>query len=945
MYKKIVFIGCWLFVQKTIAQNPTGFTLKVIDAQTQKNLSSVVVSVQNTSFLELTSTSGTVLFDKLPPNNYYVLVHSQGYKDQLLAVTVQSNTISDLGIIPLSTDFSLEQQSATIALSEDQLQDDFNGAESTAPLLQASRDIVQQAAAFQWGQTRFRIRGLEAEHANLLMNGIILNKSYDGRPQWGDWGGINDVLRNQEISVGTAAFDYSFGGLLGSQQINTRASSYRKGTRLSFAGTNITYNWRMMATYASNLSQSGWAFVVSAGKRIGENPYFEGTNFDGNSAFISVEKQINEKHSINFTGIYTPNTRTKNAPNTAEVFHLMGPTYNSYWGMHEGRQRNARTKSVEEPILLLNHYFKINDRVQSQSGVLYQWGHIGNSNIDFQNANNPDPTYYRKMPSYYSSLYEKDNGIFSGAFIPDFENAEKNRLTFLENPQINWRALYQANQQPLVNSNGSIIGYEPSKSKYILYEDRVDETTIAANTLINARITEPVTLIAGVHFKSSKGNYYQKVIDLLGGQYFEDIDAFYTGDQAQSDLNHPNRQVVKGDKYGYNYNLNAQEIQAFTQLQFQFNTLNFYLGQQFIATKYQREGMYKNGIYENNSLGKSEPISFENFGFKAGLTYKISGKQAVLFHAAHQSKAPSLRNAFPNARLNNSLVNGLSNENHSSLEATYQYRTPWLKIRATTYFSYIKNTTENSFFYAEGIFDDGLGANNTDAFIGQTLTQLDKKNWGAELGIEYPITPALKTTLAASFGRYVIASNPNVTVTNDRQANTDNYNPSYDFGKAQLKNYYQSGVPQQAYALGLEYRDPKYWWLSATANYVTESYLDISPIARTSVFFTNPTNGFPFPEATEERAKELLQQEKLPSVFLLNLSGGKSWRIHNKNIGLFFILNNALDTKYQTGGYEQARNANFRNRNQDIASGTPNFGNKYFQGFGRNYFVSLYLNL
>jgi len=29
------------------------------------------------------------------------------------------------------------------------------------------------------------------------------------------------------------------------------------------------------------------------------------------------------------------------------------------------------------------------------------------------------------MPSYYTSLYEKDSGEFSGAFIPDEENAEK----------------------------------------------------------------------------------------------------------------------------------------------------------------------------------------------------------------------------------------------------------------------------------------------------------------------------------------------------------------------------------------------------------------------------------------------------------------------------------------------------------------------------------------
>jgi hypothetical protein len=111
------------------------------------------------------------------------------------------------------------------------------------------------------------------------------------------------------------------------------------------------------------------------------------------------------------------------------------------------------------------------------------------------------------------------------------------------------------------------------------------------------------------------------------------------------------------------------------------------------------------------------------------------------------------------------------------------------------------------------------------------------------------------------------------------------------------------------------------------------------------VFFTNPVSGFPFREATEERAKVLLQQEELAPVMLLNLVGGKSWRIFKKNLNLFCSINNVLNTAFKTGGYEQARNANFRQRDQDVSSGTPNFGNNYFYGYGRTYFVSLSIQL
>lgn len=940
-YVALFFI---LQMKFAFAQQETGIYGKIIDAKTQNPLGLVVVTVQNTNLMQLTTADGNFKFEKIPSGNLFILIHSQGFKEALYPVEIQEGQMLDLGTIPLEDDQSIEQQGSLIALTESDFSDDNSGSENTSGLLQSSKDAFQQAAAFNWGQARFRIRGLDSEHSTMMINGVVMNKLYDGRPQWGDWGGLNDATRNQEFSVGTSPSDYTFGGILGTQEINTRASIYRPGSRISFSGTNTNYSWRMMGTYASGMSDKGWAFVVSAGKRLATEGYFEGTNYDANSLFLSVEKKLNDSNSLNVTAFYTPNSRGKNSPNTAEVSELTSEKYNSYWGFQNGKKRNSRKKTIEEPIVMLNHYFKINDHTNLNSSLMYQFGKIGNSNLDYQNANSPDPTYYRKMPSYYSSMYAKDNGEFSGEFTPDYQNAEKSKALFLANSQVDWNAMYQANQSPIVASNGSISGYEPAKSKYILYEDRNDDKTMVATSIFNTQLNETVFMNAGGSFKNLKSHNYQKVLDVLGGLYFDDIDGFYSGNQSQSDLNNPNRQVVVGDEYGYNYNYVANTLDAFTQFKFSYNKVEFYLAQSFSSTNYQREGLYKNGIYETNSFGKSEKVLFENFGFKGGITFKISGKQLLIFNGAHLTKAPTIRNTFPNSRLNNVVVDGLQSENISSLDASYVFRSPIVKARLTAYYTSIKNGTQTSFFYADGIFDDGAGYTNTSAFVSQTLTHVNKKNLGAELSLEYQINPTLKTTFSAAFGQYTYDSNPNVTVTNDAEASLENTNPVFDFGTALLKNYKQAGMPQQAYALGIEYRDPKYWWIGANINYLDNSYIDVSPIARTNHFYTNPASGFNFPEATEERAKELLKQEKFDPTTLLNLTGGKSWRIYGKNVGLFASINNVLNTTYKTGGYEQARNANFRQRNQDVSSGTPSFGNKYFYGYGRTYFVNLNIN-
>src|SRR5690606_23898866 len=120
---------------------------------------------------------------------------------------------------------------------------------------------------------------------------------------------------------------------------------------------------------------------------------------------------------------------------------------------------------------------------------------------------------------------------------------------------------------------------------------------------------------------------FQNLLDLLGGTHFMDYDPFfmqYPNNEKQPDLRNPDRSVGVGDRYGYNYALHADVIDVFTQFKFTYDKFDFYLGQNYTHSRYQREGLYQNGIYPETSYGKGQKIIFENFGFKGGLTYKIT---------------------------------------------------------------------------------------------------------------------------------------------------------------------------------------------------------------------------------------------------------------------------------------------------------------------------------
>lgn len=917
--KKIIFSALFVLqVMFVFGQSNAGVTGNVVDSKTQKPIQSVIVAIQNTNLTQLTDSNGKFTFDKVEPGNQLLRIRTNGYKEQILQIEITEGKQLDLGSVILEEDITTEQQLTLITITDNDLGDDNSGSESTAGLLQASKDVFLQAAAYNFGQARFSVRGIDNEYSNILINGVSMNRFSDGRPQYSNWGGLNDATRNQEFTNGSAPSDYTFGGIAGTQYISTRASVYRPGTRISFLGTNTNYSYRAMATHASGMDKNGWAYVISGGRRWAQEGHFDGTDYAANSLFASIEKKINENHSINFTSIYAQNRRGKNSPNTQEVTDLKDFKYNSYWGYQEGEKRNSRVKDVEEPIFTLSHYWKFNSKTKLHTNLSYQFGEIGNSRIDFQKADNPDPNYYRLLPSYYTTLYTYSNGV--ATYTPDYAAAEQAKTNFLAQPQMDWTNLYRVNNENLANG-----------SRYVLYEDRTDDKTMIANTILSSQLADNIVLNAGGSFTKSKSSNFKNLMDLLGGNYYYDVNTFGTlPGEEQSDLNNPDRKVVVGEKYGYNYNIDASRIDAFTQFKFTYDKVDFYLSQSFARSSYQREGLYKNGYYPDNSFGKSEKKNFDNFGFKGGMTYKMTGQHYFDFNGLYMTKAPNHKDVFPNARLNNSITEDIKNETIKSVDASYVIRMPSFKARFTAYFNETENTTDIAFYYA-----DNISVGNGE-FVSEVVSGQNKRNKGLEAGLEYQITSTIKATAVAAFGEYTYTNNPNLVIKADGVTN-DIFN-----GEAAMAGYKIAGMPQQAYSAGLEYRDPKYWWIGANVNYLSNNYLDVAPLMRTSKYITDSDEAnFPYDAAL---SASYLAQEKFEAFTLVNLVGGKTWRIKEKTLGLFANVNNVFDIQYKTGGFEQARNASYSELYKDHQGPTRSFGPKYFYGYGRTFMVNVYLN-
>lgn len=941
----VLFFCSWSLLAQTALMKG-----RVVEINSNQSVKGAILGIEGSNISVTTDENGLFNFSEfpLPLGEQILTVVATDFLPLRIPVTLEVGRTTNLNPILLQLDLNeLASQIGVISLSDDELDQDDGAINNISGVLAANKDVFLNAAAYDFSAAFFRPRGLDNSQAKVLINGIEMNKQFNGRPQWANWGGLNDVQRNRDFTMGLQANDYTFGDIAGTTNISMRASLQRKGGQVSFASSNRSYRGRLMGTYNSGLTGSGWAYSVSVARRYAEEGYVEGTLYDANSFFVSVEKKLGKDQSLNLTAFYTPNRSGRGTPLTTEVNLLKGRQYNPNWGYQDGQIRNSRVREIRQPVILLNHYWDISEESMLNINAGYQFGTFSTSRIDNNGtrlemspdgqvfftggARNPLANYYQRLPSYF--LRNPNPTAY------DYQLAYQAQEQLIDDGQLNWAALYDAN----VDANGNAL-----PATYVLQNDVTDDTQLSLNALFNSKVTDHCNISAAITFRNLKSQNYAEVVDLLGSSGYLDIDSFTeaaSGEgfenlqltRAQSDLQNPNRIAVQGDRYKYNYDVSSTSISGFAQGEFSYRAVDFFLALTGGQTTYQRTGIFENGNFPGTlSLGPGEQLSFTTYGIKGGLVYKLSGRHHFDINGGYFTKSPTLRSSFVNARQNNETVLGLDVETIQSTTMSYRFSSARIKARLTGFYTVLLNQTDIGFYFTENI--SGLGRDG-DAFVQEVATGINSRRMGTELGFEVQCTATFKLKLAGSFGQYTFINNPQLYL------RSDDFEGELSFGDgtARLKDYHVAAGPERAYQLGFEYRDPDYWWVGVTGNYFSNAYIDINHLAR-SANFTSDFDGQPFNDFREDEARALLQQEEVDPYVLVNLVGGKSWRIKKYYVGFFATINNALDQRYVTGGFEQGRNSNFRKIREDKSRPNgPLFGNRYFFGRGTTYYINAYV--
>lgn len=918
-----------------LATAQTIITGTVVDQRTDEPLPGVEVSTTSAvtrtdAFGQFELSVGVTGGAKLQ-----VAIIKDGYQPFDQEVSTSGSERIELGLIRLVASGSLDptvmdEFIPTITLSSDDLGGGSGGAQNISGVLSSSRDAFVSAAAFTFGPARFNIRGYDAKYTSVLVNGMPVNDLETGRVFWNHWGGLNDVLRNRTNTIGLGASIFAYGGVGGASTIDTRAVSQRKQLRFGYAISNRTYRNRLMATYSSGLLESGWAFSLSASRRWADEGFVEGTFYDAYSYFASVDRKLGDIGFLNFTVFGAPIRRGKISGAIQEVYDLAGTNYyNANWGLQNGKKRNARVQDIHQPVFMLRNDLDLSDKLKLTTTIGYQTGHTGNSALDWYNGPDPRPTYYRKLPSFFEGDVAQQ--------IADLW------ATDINTRQINWDQIYQINYnsfETIENADG-IAGNNVSglRSQYIIEDRRTDLRRLNANSVLEAYVNDHLTIQFGAQYQNQTTENYKLVDDLLGGEFYLNVDRFAEFDSSgifvENNVDVPNQILREGDRWGYDYNYEIRKGNAWAQANFRYPKVDFFVAGSYGQTKTWREGFIANGKFPETSAGLSESVTFDEIGLKGGVTYKINGRNYLLVNGAYQTQAPFARDLFTSPRTRNQLINDPTEEKILSVEGGYLMRSPNLKIRAIGYFTQFEDQVFNRSLFLDRAVSTPDGGTR-GGFVNYILSDIQTQHAGVELAVEAKVSPALRATAVAAIGQYIYTNRPTATIYLDQLANEISEHPVY------IKNYNVAGTPNEVFTFGLNYNSPKYWFANINFNFFNGTWLDFFPERRTPEALSYTDD----PEVIQqvvtpdsELWNSILDQERTPEAFTVDLFGGKSWKINDFFIYLNVGVNNILDKRdFRTGGYEQFR---FDFETKDV----DRFPNNYFYSFGRNYFINLSFRL
>lgn len=871
----------------------------------------------------------------------------------------------------------VQDDNSDFTFTESQLDEDDDVSQVISSYTGPEDDPYLSEVGYLFSPMRFRVRGYDNMYGQTFMNGLMLNDAEGGRFSYGMIGGMNDAVRNKEGVAGFGFNSFTVPQVGGATSINTRASQFAQGSKLTLSGCNRNYLARGMYTYSTGLMDNGWALAGLVGYRWANEGVIDGTFYNSLSYFLSAEKRFNDNHSLSLVTFGSPTERAQQAASTEEAYWLANSHYyNPNWGFQNGEKRNARVVKSFEPTAILTWDWNMDDdrKLVTAAGVKYS--NYSTSALGWNgDAYDPRPDYYKNFPSSIFDVYDPE--INNPEYLAEHPYYLEQYNTLVDywtsseaNRQINWDRMY------FVNRQNEAMGGE---ALYYLERRHNDQLMGGLSSTFSKVIDSYNKYAVGLQLSTTKGMHYKTMDDLLGGSRYTDVDKFAANDygpnsqEAQNDLNNPNRQISEGDKFGYNYNIFVNKARLWLQFDHNRGPIGVNLAGHLEGTSMEREGLMRNGRAADNSYGKSGAAYFLGGGNQLTLTYRPVANHILTLSGGIENRAPQARNSFVAPRLHNNFVDNLTVETLLSGELSYKFRLGNFSGKLSGYYTRFMDQVEQTAYYND----------QHSTFTYLTMNGIEKEHYGLEAAFEYQVNSNLSFNLIGTLSDAKYVNNPFAQISYEGMLGSQieklNSCKNPVTGEAMPLHVIAdgmrvSGTPLTAVSLGANY-NVNGWFFEANLNYYDRVYVGFSQYRRLNStyrtaghFYTatgTDANGnliFDVDKATLEQDGGVLfdqegnvvktyaaEQEKFDGGFMLDLSIGKYIRLpKGRSLSLNLSMNNVTNNcNLRTGGYEQNRDDSYYKESGGEASKGENKAykfsknSKYYYANAFNFFFNV----
>ncbi len=739
------------YTLKGTVQNPDKSALPGTSVQVKGTADGAITDLNGQFTIETNQNSGTLLLSFIGYAPKEIPFQVSGSTFDFGKIVLQNTNrkldvivVNGSGVIDLAEDRKTPIAVSTIPAKEIQAK---VGTFDVTSALVNTPSVYVAGQAGGYGDSEIRVRGFDQSNTAFLINGQPINGMEDGNMYWSNWSGISDIASAIQIQRGLGSSKLAISSVGGTVNFITRTTDREQGGYVSGSMANDNY-YKGTLMYNSGMSSKGWGFSLMFSHWQGDG-YNDGNKGQGQTYFLSVGYQPNDKHNFNFLVTGAPQWHDQNYTKSIDSYLEYGRKYNNNWGTLNGDYLSLRRNYYHKPIFNLNWDWNINDKSNLSTVVYASIGRGGGTG---------------NLGSLYP-VPSTDKGLIDWDSIEDTNMAsEDGSAEFIIRSSANNHMWY-----------GMVSNYEYNVSDYL-------------------------TLNAGFDIRLYHGTHFRQVVDLLGADYYRDsgsvqfgtrrIRKTYEADPWKALSNY----ASESERIAYDYDERINYGGLFGQAEYAKNNYSVFIQASVSEQYYKRWDRYQ---YSKDNEA-SDLLDHAGFNVKGGGSYRFSSAHQVYANAGYYSRQPYHDNLFLNYAND---VNPITkNEKVFGLELGYNFSSNYIDVEFNAYRTAWKDrvtTTTSTDDDGNEIFINNEGVNQV--------------NSGIELSVEtHPLTK-ISLNGFLSVGDWVYQDDV-VTTTRDQDLNvistsTDDLDGGKVGGAAQftaglgLKYYILKGL-----SLDLDYR-------------------------------------------------------------------------------------------------------------------------------------------